>query len=345
MRDHIVIHLTTRRNPHRFGTDNRRRWSLIREGMTVGEFVSAHGVAEDTRAASDARKYLAYMVQRGLIELPGYVPAPRRVRRQELAATSALSTELDGFTFGVEFEVWLPRGTSHSAAAAKLTEAGVTCRSELYGHSTPTNWKVITDGSLGNYRRGAEFVSPILQGAVGLAEVEKVARALHAMGATVNKRCGFHVHVGAANEQANFFRSALRLYSRNEWLIDAVMPLSRRGNNNEYCQPIRLRDITDDSTRSEILRTVNVRHAKLSVASYSRHGTIEFRQHAGTVEADKASFWIKFCLRLCNAAQAGRQEAAESLAGLLDSIGAAEDEKIFFSNREARLATLQQVAA
>ena len=54
------------------------------------------------------------------------------------------------------------------------------------------------DGSLraGRGRKAVEIVSPVLKGADGVRQVLAVVRELNARGATVNKTCGLHVHVG-----------------------------------------------------------------------------------------------------------------------------------------------------
>jgi hypothetical protein len=37
------------------------------------------------------------------------------------------------------------------------------------------------------------------------------------------------------------------------------------------------------------------RYQKLNLESLERHGTIEFRQHSGTVDAEKAVNWVRLC--------------------------------------------------
>ena len=44
------------------------------------------------------------------------------------------------------------------------------------------------------------------------------------------------------------------------------------------------------------------RFRKLNLTSFWRHGTVEFRHHQGTVEPQKAEFWVKLCLRMVAAA-------------------------------------------
>ena len=83
----------------------------------------------------------------------------------------ATSTTL---TFGAELECFLPYGISHREAAAKITAAGIECNAESYNHSARPTWKIVTDGSLGDYSRGAEIVSPVLSGEEGLAALATV---------------------------------------------------------------------------------------------------------------------------------------------------------------------------
>jgi hypothetical protein len=37
------------------------------------------------------------------------------------------------------------------------------------------------------------------------------------------------------------------------------------------------------------------RYRKVNIASFNRHGTIEFRQHEGTMDPDRILNWVQFC--------------------------------------------------
>src|SRR5215475_2237133 len=156
------IRILRSHNPHRYGSLDYRRWNVLRsltdEQLLVGNFITAHNAFGSLDAGGlgerwHALRYLKYMRERGFLELPGVVFVPRAPR---LAATTALSSDLDSLTFGVELECYLPNGHNHTTGARAVSDAGVTCHAELYGHSVRQHWKVVTDGSLGNYRRGAE---------------------------------------------------------------------------------------------------------------------------------------------------------------------------------------------
>jgi hypothetical protein len=218
-------------------------------------------------------------------------------------------------TFGVEFEVYLPVGLSHGAAAMALTNQGIDCRPESYNHQTRTWWKIVTDGSLNDYARGAEFVSPVLQGEAGLETVATVLALLNDMGCTVSKLCGTHVHVGVGHGNGNiaFFRNLLKLYAHFEPVIDRFMAASRRASAASYCRsvtnvPFRTIDRTDSV--EGLIRALTppghtARYTKLNLCAYRAHQTVEFRQHQGTLDNAKVRNWILLCLKLVWAAKSG----------------------------------------
>jgi hypothetical protein len=348
MHNSIQVQLLRSHNPHRYGSLDYRRFNLIQSGMTVGEFIAAHNVFGPLTEGGlgerwHAVRYLKYMLDRGFLQLPGAVFATRGPRLPRLAATTALSSDLDSLTFGVELECYLAAGHNHSTGAQLVSDAGVECRAERYGHTTYSYWKVVPDGSLGG-RNSAEFVSPILQGDAGLQQVVKVCNTLQTARTRVSRRCGLHVHVGVRNQPPEFFANLLKLYVRNVALIDQLVPPSRRGNANTYCQNNTISRLRDDMSLNEILR-MNGRFCKLNYEAYGRHGTVEFRHAAGTVEADKTTYWVKFCLRLCLAAKAGINQAFGSLAELLVAIGANDDERTWLLARAERLSGDRQQQA
>lgn len=194
--------------------------------------------------------------------------------------------------FGIELELI---GITREQAIAALTGVGIEVREEGYNHETRRHWKIVSDASV---RGGFELVSPVLQGEAGLEEARKAATALDDMGATVNRNCGYHVHLDAAGLTANDIRAIVTRYADHESEIDAFMPQSRRGNENTYCGSIRSLARSERFQRAETIRDlVNAqggRYFKVNLQSYYAHGTIEFRQHSGTINATKVTNWILF---------------------------------------------------
>ena len=265
------------------------------------------------------------------------------------SASALVAQDLSVLTFGAELEFILPSDVNHADCARLINQAGVACRSEAYGHVTSQNWRIVTDGSLGDYARGAEAVSPVLRGEAGLEELKRVCDTLKAMGAKISKRCGLHVHVGASDWAVDTFRCLVALYASAESAIDDFMAPSRRGprGGNGFCKSLRLNPSSlaiaadvDGVARSiyqvpgrEYSRN-HGRYCKLNLQSFWQHGTVEFRHHQGTVEADKACNWVRLCLRMALAARDGIRHA-ETFDRLFEVVKSPAAEKAFFAGRAA----------
>lgn len=252
-------------------------------------------------------------------------------------------------TFGVEIECLFPSHLNQTRIAQALNEAGIPTEAELYNHSRRGHWKIVTDGSLSaNPGTSAyEVVSPVLTGQTGLEQIAKVCTTLTGLGAIVNRSCGFHVHVGVSSalDNANFFKRLTRLYKQHSPQIEAVLAPSRRQDGgNFYCRDFRAhseRDLENCQSAADVIRLVNGsdprgdRYYKLNLNAYFRHRTVEFRQHQGTLDAQKATMWTRFCLKLvAAAAKTVTLTTAETLAGLLDQIEASADERTYFLARQ-----------
>lgn len=162
-----------------------------------------------------------------------------------------------------------------------------------------TAWRVIPDGSVSN---GCEVVSPILSGDAGLEQLRMVVRALKAAGATVDASCGFHVHVDARDLSAPEVINAVSRYARYEAQIDSFMAPRRRGNQSQWCRTMssvatNMAAQGDGANLTTVINMAGGRYFKLNVHAYLRHGTLEFRQHAGTLNIQKMVHWIVFAVQ------------------------------------------------
>ena len=145
------------------------------------------------------------------------------------------------------------------------------------------------------YPGGAELVSPVLTyNDDGLMQVYRVCEALAACGAFANETCGLHVHMDARWLQRydrsfaqDFLNFMAKSYADDEDIFDSFVHESRRGNKNEYCRT--LKGITDYSRIP--------RYHKLNIQAFARHGTIEFRQHHGTISHDEVLPWVHMCAK------------------------------------------------
>ena len=219
--------------------------------------------------------------------------------------------------YGVEIECLLPCGAGlaeptsrelHERLAAAIMERGVACVAEGYNHQLRSTWKIVSDSSVSaDGCVSAELVSPPLSGDVGFDQIRRVCEVLTAFGARINTTCGLHVHVDATDEPISFFRNIALLYMQFEPVIDAIMPRSRRGAQNPYCRPVQISDVTRvlrAASVNDVAREIGAsdRFRKLNLTAFWRHGTVEFRHHSGTTDADKIISWITSCLRMADAA-------------------------------------------
>jgi len=197
--------------------------------------------------------------------------------------------------FGIEIEA-IGGTTTKDRVAEALEAVGIEVQVREYTHTTTSYWKLVQDSSLTG-RNTFELVSPPLAGENGLEEIRKACQVLNSLGVTVNSSCGLHVHHDASDFQVDTFKRLFALYYRFEATIDSLVSPSRRGNTNRYCHS--LRTIYGGATRIAEVKTLRElegilwdRYYKLNFQAYWRHGTVEFRQHQGSVNASEIIQWI-----------------------------------------------------
>ena len=200
-------------------------------------------------------------------------------------------------TFGIEIEGLSP--LTRNDLARSLETFGIRCVHEGYNHRRRNHWKIVTDGSICEDRGtvGFELVSPPLRGVEGLEEIRKVCEALQQIGCRVNRSCGLHVHHDASDYTVESFKNLYAIYIRFETAIDELVSESRRGHQNRFCMGFRdtrlLETLKNVKCMDELLSDVfPSRYVKLNCHSYVVHGTIEFRQHQGTMDGEKIANWV-----------------------------------------------------
>lgn len=229
-------------------------------------------------------------------------------------------------TFGVEIEVILPATYGPTKLAQVVSRrSGVTVQAQSYNHSAQPVWKIVRDGSVRGVRPGCEVVSPVLTGEAGLQEMVRVMRAIESTGASVNVTCGLHVHIYAGDLSLAQMKNLVKNYINFEDFFDHIQPASRRANNNIYIRSNRAHfgsyELTSTTaafqaidacqTLEQLMQTVcqGSRYYKLNLMAFRRHGTVEFRQHSGTVEADKAANWVRLLMAFVAGSINGRPRA------------------------------------
>jgi hypothetical protein len=201
--------------------------------------------------------------------------------------------------FGVEIETAPSRRHSIHTIAQALTNAGILCTAE-HGHTTRRHWKAVPDSST-----GSEIVSPILYGQDGLDEVKRVCKILRDIGLKVDSSTGLHVHHDARDLTARQYASAMYLYAKAEDFMAQLLP-SRV--SAQWCRPLSLEALS--SNYRQLVRGNDSRKYMMSGCRcaefrgrrehYCGHryyatnptnanetGTLEFRQHGGSLNGTK----------------------------------------------------------
>lgn len=190
-------------------------------------------------------------------------------------------------TFGIELEV---SDISIPSAQSLINRAGIA-------------WQVKRDGT---HHVSAEAVSPILT-AERLDEAKTATRALRIGGATVNRQCGLHVHLGADEYGLEGLANLAWNWNLAHATIGALVAPSRI--NNRFCVPVALAELDSqvETIRNGSIRNIglNGRYRSLNFDAYRNHGTVEVRLHHGTLNGSKVKAWAEFVSAIANYSKAG----------------------------------------
>lgn len=233
--------------------------------------------------------------------------------------------------YGVEFEFF---GIRRYVVQSWLDSA-----TELRG------WRIKSDCSVSG--EGLELISPPLRGQAGLDQIRIALRWLNENGARVNRTCGTHVHHDAADLSIDAIKRFVKGYVNNQDLIDWLVSPSRRRNVQYTCRWTE-RDLQrlDNMATTRDLYGVN-RYRTVNITSYGRHGTLEVRQHQGTLSYEKTVAWIKLGQALMDAAKVRANPVAQQdgIRTLFNRINLDEDASAFLLGRAIQFeAPLPQVA-
>lgn len=325
-------------------------WILRQNRLGWAEIATRLGLNGESVARAAANRYARRM---GVAAAPN----PRRAAAGRAAALARFNgppapqpaptgpriVPLGDRTFGVEIEYRVARkGEAAQAIATALGVAHIHCFGyhgnvcETCGTQVPdaerfANWKIERDGSVtvghgGPAERGGEAVSPILTlNGNGLEQIRKVLGALRAVGATVDRQCGLHMHIGVG-DFTNAGRAAIveRFFVTQPTVNRFVAPQRLR---NYYCKPLT----ADYATRVARALWMGDRAATgdkmfaLNVLPYwTPKQTFEVRLHQGTLAYAKVKNWVGLMLALFQYAgttfipEAGNQNNVERAAYLLN---------------------------
>ena len=252
---------------------------------------------------------------------------------RERRAANAIA---DTMTFGVEIECYnAPRYSVERAMYARnLRVDNITNYGSAHNGDSAMRYKLVPDGSISG-ENPVECVTPILRGENGFNSLRECCSALNEIGASVNKSTGLHVHVGGDITTRQYINTFAN-YAMLESLIDTFMARSRRGNNAFYAQSISRFNFADCLSIDEVCALMhNNRYYKVNPCSWSRHCTIEFRQHQGSTDFKKIKMWVRFCVKLVIWSKDNLLTSAPASVNEIPFLN--DTEKRFFNGRVAEL--------
>ena len=316
---------------------DQQAWELRQQVpvLSWAEIARQLSFTQESVARASARRHANRL---GVVHVPNAVrsQAGRSAARQRFAVNQPnqnLNIATANFipqnqrTFGVEIE--FKTAPKHSVAQKIADALGVnhihsfgyhanrceTCQQTIPSVDLYSQWKLERDGSVTEYRSGAELggevVSPILSlDTNGLEQIVKVTKAIKEAGGTVNRRCGLHIHI-SVKDFDNFQRANIvRLWEFQERVIERFVSKSRI--NNQYCA--RLSAQRTARTVSALENGINItpissKMQSLNVLPYETpKKTFEVRLHQGTLSATKINTWVNLLLAFFhNSAMTARQ--------------------------------------
>jgi hypothetical protein len=202
---------------------------------------------------------------------------------------------------------------------------------------------------------GGEIVSPKLSGTLGFkvlkaicdgctaANVDVMLRRRNYAGevTTVTSAAGLHVHVNGRMLTRRQLARLAHIYTDATPVIRSIMP--QRRQNEYYCQDLCDEELEridrGDINYIDRYRTVKVRnYVDTNATEHRPRGTVEFRQHNGTIEYQAIANWVRllFCMR--RAAIDGRTVDNTSLSAYLTSLGCEGRTIEYYMRRQQRVA-------
>ncbi len=205
-------------------------------------------------------------------------------------------------------------------------------------------WKVVTDASLTSVTPDlrAEVVSPVL-GYDDIATLQDVVRAIRRCGATVDDKCGMHIHVDASAFDGKTLANLAKIVHKQEPLILTALGVSQE-RLNQYTKPVsaeliarieRSRPKTKDQMNriwygfhnSHPTHYDSTRYHGVNLHNVWYRGTVEFRWFEATLHAGKVKAAVQLVLAI--AAKALNSRGASSRKRQFDPSSAKYDFRVF----------------
>jgi hypothetical protein len=147
---------------------------------------------------------------------------------------------------------------------------------------------------------GREFISPILQGDDGFADIRAMCDIADNRGWSVDSSCGLHIHLDLSNESPEECLRIAYAYRKTYPLWKVFVDERRRntsmcGSPQYTCADIRTYEHIEDFAE------VRDRFEFVNWRAYIRHGSFEVRLYPGTLNAREICNWIALHARFMDA--------------------------------------------
>jgi hypothetical protein len=179
-----------------------------------------------------------------------------------------------------------------------------------------------------------EVRSPILSGYNGLQQLKYVLRTLQQSGGTTGTYDGLHIHHDAPEFVDNYDNTVrlVKSWVNNQDIIDGFVASRRR--NNAACPKWNDQHVMRlENNKESFMYNYDYMGPRgaLNIMSLREHGTIELRQHEGTLDYNAAEAWIRFGQRFIDSVVKRKRPISKvnNQEVLLNRIRISKNAKIF----------------
>ena len=252
--------------------------------------------------------------------------------------------------FGFEAEFF---GIERSDAVDILQCAGINAEDDGYHHETREYFRVTEDGSVS--REANELVSPILYRPDDFRVASKALSVLSASGAAVDRSCGLHIHHDAYGMGIPDFARLVALWTTYQEAVNTLLPKSR--SHASYARPLEDRRSWWERILSydgaggirelylDLYQDAIGRYHAVNLSSLPLHGTVEFRQHSGTLNGEKLRHWTILTAAFMRRATDNTlapldiESPGRALGPMFDTLRLPMETRMFYVKRALALAT------
>jgi len=259
--------------------------------------------------------------------------------------------KLQELRFGVEIET-IKRSRGDVARAIQSVVGGTVEHVASLGSYDPWHvvdergrtWMIVADSSLTNVPANlrAEVVSPVLD-YEDIQTLQDVVRAIRRSGATVDEKCGIHIHVDATAFDGKTLGNLAKIVHKQEPLILTALGVEESRLRN-YTKPVSSELITKiERSRPKTREQMNriwygyhnhhpqhydqTRYHGVNLHNVWYRGTVEFRWFQATLHAGRVKAAVQFVLAI--AAKALNSRGASSRKREFDPASAKYDFRVF----------------